>query len=209
MKNSYFSIKRDFENEIIIEKSRFIATAKRVFNEDEAKNFVLSVKSKYSDATHNCYAYVADENGFYVKFSDDGEPQGTAGLPMLEAIKGRNLFNTAVVVTRYFGGIKLGTGGLARAYGDSVLEVINKAGTVENVYSAIVKANVNFSLYPIVLKYLKGQKSNILNTDFDGDGAILTFAIPKLSEEKVRQDFLNYSSGKCNILVQNYEYCEY
>ncbi len=209
MKDSFYSVKRDFENEIIIEKSRFIATVKRVYNEDEAKNFVLSVKNKYSDATHNCYAYIADENGFFIKFSDDGEPQGTAGLPMLEALKARSLFNTAVVVTRYFGGIKLGTGGLARAYGDSVLSVLERAGITENVYSAILKAEVSFSLYPIILKYLKGQKCNVLNTEFLNDGVAINFAIPKISEDKVRKDFLNYSSGKCDILVQNYEYCEY
>ena len=209
MKDSFYSVKRDFENEIIIEKSRFIATVKRVYGEDEAKNFVLSVKNKYSDATHNCYAYIADENGFFIKFSDDGEPQGTAGLPMLEALKGRSLFNTAVVVTRYFGGIKLGTGGLARAYGDSVLEVLNKAGICENVYSCIVKAEVSFSLYPIILKYLRCQKCSVLETNFNGEGAILRFAIPKQNEEKVRQDFLNYSSGKCQILIEKNEYFEY
>ena len=117
MKN-YLTVKQNVQNEIIIEKSRFITSLKRVYGEDDAKAFVQEIKGKYPDATHNCYAYIADEGGFFAKFSDDGEPQGTAGLPMLETLKAKGLKQVAVVVTRYFGGIKLGTGGLARAYAD-------------------------------------------------------------------------------------------
>ena len=84
--------RKENQNEIIIEKSRFICSVKRVNGEDEAKAFVSSIKEKYPDATHNCYAYIADENGFYIKFSDDGEPQGTAGMPMLEVLKNKRIF---------------------------------------------------------------------------------------------------------------------
>ncbi len=209
MKQSFLSVKGDATNEIVIEKSRFIASVKRVKTEDEAKDFVLSVKSKYKDASHNCYAFVADENGFFIKFSDDGEPQGTAGMPMLEVLKGRNLYNTAVVVTRYFGGMKLGTGGLARAYGDSVSKVLDVAGIVENVYSAFYSCRVSFSLYPIILKYLKGQKSIIKNVEFIADGVNLEFCVPTNLEGEITQSFLNYSAGKCPVLLVKREFCEY
>jgi uncharacterized YigZ family protein len=127
MKN-YLTVKQNVQNEIIIEKSRFITSLKRVYGEDDAKSFVQSIKSEYPDATHNCYAYIADEGGFFSKFSDDGEPQGTAGLPMLETLKVKGLKQVAVVVTRYFGGVKLGTGGLVRAYADCVKKAVEKAG---------------------------------------------------------------------------------
>ena len=84
---SFLSVKRNIVNETVIEKSRFICTLKKVDGEEEAKAFVSEIKAKYPDATHNCYAYIADQGGFYIKFSDDGEPQGTAGLPMLETLK--------------------------------------------------------------------------------------------------------------------------
>ena len=136
MKKGFLTIKKDVANETVIERSRFICTLKRVDGEDEAKEFVSSIKSTYPDANHNCYAYIADEGGFYVKFSDDGEPQGTAGLPMLETLKAMGLKKVAAVVTRYFGGIKLGTGGLARAYSDGVKQAVLKSGISECLYSA-------------------------------------------------------------------------
>ena len=153
MKDRYFAVKGETQNEIIIEKSRFICSVKRVDGEDEAKAFVSSIKEKYPDATHNCYAYIADENGFYIKFSDDGEPQGTAGMPMLEVLKNKKLFCTAVVVTRYFGGVKLGAGGLVRAYSDCTAKGVEKCGIVENIYSNTVSVDVGFSIYPKIQKY--------------------------------------------------------
>ena len=111
----------------VIERSKFIGLIKGVKDEEDAKNFIDAAKKKYPLATHYCYAYVADEKGLNQKFSDDGEPHGTAGLPILNAIKGRELFKTAIVVVRYFGGIKLGTGGLSRAYGGAATDVIGKA----------------------------------------------------------------------------------
>ena len=116
MKESYLSVKKPAESEIVIEKSRFICSVSPVNGEEDAKNFVSEVKAKHKTATHNCYAFIADENGLSIKFSDDGEPQGTAGMPMLEVLKNKKLFKVATVVTRYFGGIKLGAGGLTRAY---------------------------------------------------------------------------------------------
>ncbi len=196
MKESFLSVKNLIENETIIEKSRFICSVSPVNGEDEAKQFVQSVKSKYTDATHNCYAFVADENGFYIKFSDDGEPQGTAGMPMLEVLKNRNLFKTAVVVTRYFGGIKLGAGGLVRAYSDSVCKGLDKAGIIEWTYSQKLSVSVSFSLYPKILKYFSGIKVKVLDTEFLTDKVIITFAIPTTLKTGVLNAISDYSSGK-------------
>ena len=130
MIESYLSVSGENESETVIERSRFICRVKRIGNEDEARAFIEGVRKAHSQATHNCYAYVASEDGNICRFSDDGEPQGTAGLPMLEALKNRSLAMTAAVVTRYFGGIKLGAGGLVRAYTRSVSDAVDAAGLV-------------------------------------------------------------------------------
>ena len=201
MKDRYFAVKGETQNEIIIEKSRFICSVKRVDGEDEAKSFVSAIKEKYPDATHNCYAYIADENGFYIKFSDDGEPQGTAGMPMLEVLKNKKLFCTAVVVTRYFGGVKLGAGGLVRAYADCTAKGVEKCGVVENIYAVTVSVDVSFSLYPKVQKYFYSVTSNVVNTDYKSDGVTITFEIPENLLEKVKKDFADMSSGKVELNV--------
>ncbi len=128
-----YTIVRDYQHEIIIEKSRFICTLKKVSTEEEAQGFIKEIRKKYWDATHNCSAYIVGENTAAQRSNDDGEPSGTAGLPMLEVLRKNNLHNVAAVVTRYFGGIKLGAGGLIRAYTNSVAEAVEKAGIAEKV----------------------------------------------------------------------------
>ncbi len=126
-----FTIVKDFRQEIVIEKSRFICTLKKVGSEAEAQEFIKAVKKEFWDATHNCSAYIVDEMA--QRSSDDGEPSGTAGLPMLEVLRKNKLTNTAAVVTRYFGGIKLGAGGLVRAYTNSVAEAVRATGIAQKV----------------------------------------------------------------------------
>lgn len=126
-----FTIVKDVRHEIVIEKSRFICTLKKVYNEAEAQEFIKAIKKEYWDATHNCSAYIIDDKA--QRSSDDGEPSGTAGIPMLEVLRKNKLTNTAAVVTRYFGGIKLGAGGLVRAYTNSVAEAVVCSGIAEKV----------------------------------------------------------------------------
>ena len=126
-----FTIVKDFRQEIIIEKSRFICTLKKVHSEAEAQEFIKTIKKEFWDATHNCSAYIVDDMA--QRSSDDGEPSGTAGLPMLEVLRKNKLTNTAAVVTRYFGGIKLGAGGLVRAYTNSVAEAVKATGIAQKV----------------------------------------------------------------------------
>ncbi|MFL6561292.1 MAG: YigZ family protein, partial [Bacillus sp. (in: firmicutes)] len=127
----YHTVKQTGEHEIIIQKSRFIAHIKRTESEAEAQEFIQTLKKKYWDATHNCSAYLIGEHDQIQKANDDGEPSGTAGVPILEVLKKRKLKDTVVVVTRYFGGIKLGAGGLIRAYGKATSEGLDAVGIVE------------------------------------------------------------------------------
>ena len=126
-----FTIVKDFRQEIVIEKSRFICTLKKVQSEAEAQEFIKTIKKEFWDATHNCSAYIVDDMA--QRSSDDGEPSGTAGLPMLEVLRKNKLTNTVAVVTRYFGGIKLGAGGLVRAYTNSVAEAVKATGIAQKV----------------------------------------------------------------------------
>lgn len=133
---SLYTIKNNGQHEIIIEKSRFICHAEKVDSKEAAFEFIKAIKKQYWDATHNCSAFIIGENMDIQGSSDDGEPSGTAGIPMLEVLKKNNLHNIAVTVTRYFGGIKLGAGGLVRAYGKSVSQTIQEIGIVEKVLIA-------------------------------------------------------------------------
>ncbi|MDE6374090.1 MAG: YigZ family protein, partial [Clostridia bacterium] len=130
MAEKYLSLGGETITQKVIEKSKFITVSRRVCGEEEAKAFIAEISKKHADATHNCYAYICDRLGNNLRFSDDGEPQGTAGMPMLEVLRSNRLCETAVVVTRYFGGIKLGAGGLVRAYSGCVAENIATAQKV-------------------------------------------------------------------------------
>lgn len=142
---SYLTVKGKGEHEIVIEKSRFIAQVSRVETEEEAINFIQTIKKKHSSATHNCSAYLIGEQDLIQKANDDGEPSGTAGVPILEVLKKKKLKDTVVVITRYFGGIKLGAGGLIRAYGKSTSEGIKNTGVVERRLMQIIYLKVDYS----------------------------------------------------------------
>lgn len=131
MLDEYFTVNKYGSEEVIIQKSRFIGYIKRVETEDAAQDFIKDIKKKHHDATHNCSAYLIGKYDEIQKANDDGEPSGTAGVPMLEVLKKQQLKDTVVVVTRYFGGIKLGAGGLIRAYGTTTSEAIKKTGVVK------------------------------------------------------------------------------
>jgi uncharacterized YigZ family protein len=145
--SSYFTVSQQSgSHEIVIQKSRFIGTIKRVESESEAQEFIQSMKKKYHDATHNCSAYIIGEHDQIQKANDDGEPSGTAGVPILEVLKKQHLKDTAVVVTRYFGGIKLGAGGLIRAYGSSTTEALKTVGIVKRQLMKGFSITVDYTL---------------------------------------------------------------
>ena len=125
------TIKEDGQVQEEIKKSRFICYAKRVYSEEEARDFITAIKKEHYKATHNCSAFIVGERSEIKRTSDDGEPSGTAGVPMLGVLENHNLTNVCVVVTRYFGGIKLGAGGLIRAYAGSVALAVKEIGIIE------------------------------------------------------------------------------
>ncbi|AGX06265.1 hypothetical protein B14911_04479 [Bacillus sp. NRRL B-14911] len=142
---SYKTVKGFAEHEIIIQKSRFIAHISRAESEEEALAFIQEIKKTHWNATHNCSAYLIGEHDHIQKANDDGEPSGTAGVPILEVLKKKQLKDTVAVVTRYFGGIKLGAGGLIRAYGKSASEGINAAGIVTRKLMKILSVKVEYT----------------------------------------------------------------
>lgn len=146
-------------------RSRFIATLRHCENEQEAKAFIEEMRSKYWDARHNCFAFVT-EKGRLCRFSDDGEPQGTAGKPILEVLTGSGIVDIAVVVTRYFGGTLLGTGGLVRAYTKSCQDAIENAKKVEMIPCTVYGVECEYSDHQKLVYLIENTLGEITNTDF-------------------------------------------
>ncbi len=204
--NGYIRVKNSIEKEIVIEKSRFISYTKMVETEDKAKEFIESIRKKHPFATHNCYAYVT-EGGKVARFSDDGEPQGTAGIPMLDVLKNRGLKDTVVVVTRYFGGIKLGAGGLVRAYSSSTSAGLDDAGVEENIISNVYKISFGYEKYSLFLKFIEKYKQKTISSDF-AEGVEIKIAVPS-DEEEFCEKLTDYFLGKVEIVKESQIYVVY
>lgn len=195
----YLSATGETTHEIVIQRSRFICTLKRIDGFDDALSFVKSVKKKYSDATHNCYAFISNAAGTEQRFSDDGEPQGTAGQPMLEVLKKKGISMTAAVVTRYFGGVKLGAGGLVSAYTRAVAETVENAKIVKNVVGVSLEIKCGYEMYNALLQALKGKIFATLSTDF-ADNVKMTIAVPKEDADNIEQDITCALLGQVSVL---------
>lgn len=195
---SYLSLAGTCETCKIIEKSKFITVSRHVSGEEEAKAFITSQAQKYSDATHNCYAYIADNLGNCLRFSDDGEPQGTAGIPMLEVLKNNRLVEAAVVVTRYFGGIKLGAGGLVRAYSGAVAENISSAQKVSYEMSSEILYCVDYSGVDCILRFFAEKGAQIINTEYL-DNVRFTVLVKKSEETEFNLALINALNGRVRM----------
>lgn len=145
MRDDYTTVKNYGKSELVIQKSRFLTYVKRAETEEEALDFIQEIKKMHHTATHNCSAYLIGEHDSIQKANDDGEPSGTAGVPMLEVLKKQGLKDTVVVVTRYFGGIKLGGGGLIRAYGRATSEGVAATGVVERRLHHLMKVTIDYT----------------------------------------------------------------
>ncbi len=198
MSPSYKSLSGECVTQKVIEKSKFITTSRHVSGEEEARVFIAEISKKYSDATHNCYAYIADSLGNFPRFSDDGEPQGTAGMPMLEVLKNNGLYEVCVVVTRYFGGIKLGAGGLVRAYSGAVAENIDAAAKVLYEVCAESLYITDYSNVDTAIRFFSGRGANILSTEYLND-VRFTVAVKKAEEEKFDSSLVNALNGRVTI----------
>ncbi|PFG14828.1 YigZ family protein [Bacillus sp. es.036] len=208
MLNSYYTVKVEGENEIVIQKSRFIAHVKRTPTEEEAQAFIQSIKKRHASATHNCSAYLIGEQDLIQKANDDGEPSGTAGVPMLEVLKKRKLKDTTVVVTRYFGGIKLGAGGLIRAYGQSVSEGLNATGIVERKLMTKITTQIDYTLLGKVENEIRS--SNYL---LDEIAYLENVQVRTLVESGMEESFTEWmtdiSNGQATITTGEQLYKEY
>mgnify|MGYP001770216330 FL=1 len=208
MLEAYYTVKGYGETEIVIEKSRFICYVERATTEEEAVRFIHQIKKKHWDATHNCSAYIIGEHDHIQKANDDGEPSGTAGVPMLEVLKKKKLKDTVVVVTRYFGGIKLGAGGLVRAYGKAVTEGLKAAGIVERKLMRIMHTTIDYTWLGKVENELRASTYSIKDIHYAEHVTIDTYV-----EEKQKDDFRAWmtelTNGKSTIIEGEHVYVEF
>ena len=163
----FITIAESVQSEITEKKSKFIASLFYVENSEEAEKIIKEIKRKYFDARHNCIAYRVIENGNVIeKSSDDGEPSGTAGAPMLDILQKNNLANVLIIVTRYFGGILLGTGGLVRAYSASLLQAIDKCSIIKKCFGEALEIELEYSELENFKYYCNKNNINIIDVKY-------------------------------------------
>ncbi|WP_137792008.1 YigZ family protein [Bacillus sp. E(2018)] len=204
---NYLAVKNEGQHEIFIEKSRFIAHIARATTEEEAQAFIQKIKKEHNSATHNCSAYLIGETDNVQKANDDGEPSGTAGVPMLEVLKKRELKDTVAVVTRYFGGIKLGAGGLIRAYGKSVSEGLNHIGVVERQLQQIVHITVDYTLLGKMENELRNSVYPIKEMNYMEKVEIQMY-VPINEKESFKEWIIDLSNAQSDIVFGEQEYLE-
>lgn len=193
MLQNYRTIKKDHQHEIEIKKSRFICFLKRITSEEEAKVFIQQIKKDHWKANHNCSAFVLGDRNEIQRSSDDGEPSGTAGVPMLEVLKKNDLINVCAVVTRYFGGTKLGAGGLIRAYSGAVSQAIAEIGIVEGRLQQEIFVQLDYPNWGKMENFLTNAQIAVKDTQFT-DQVIVTCLVDenqRISFETQVTDLLN------------------
>lgn len=196
--NNYRTVFSYGEAEFIINKSRFIGYANHIKTEEEALDFIEEISTKHRDATHNVYAYVVGENSNIQRFSDDGEPSGTAGIPALEVIKKEDLRNVVVVVTRYFGGIHLGAGGLIRAYTKGAKIGLDAAKIVDMVVHQELGIKVDYNLYGKIENFLLANEYIVDEVTFDTSVNISIF-VDRGELDRFIKTITDLSSGNIEI----------
>lgn len=195
MLENYKTVLEGGSSEIVEKKSRFIATVRSVESEEEALAFIEEMKKKYWDARHNCYAYSVGLNREFTRCSDDGEPSGTAGRPMLDVIFGEEIYNAAVVVTRYFGGVLLGTGGLVRAYSKAVQEGLKSSRIIEKRKGISLEVTADYTDLG-KLQYIAGEKGiPVLDSEYT-DRVKLKLLIPVHEVGSVQKAITEGTSGR-------------
>lgn len=195
---SYKTIKQYGEGEIEEKKSRFLGKVKPVSTEEEAIAFIESIKKQYWDARHNCYAFIIGEHSESMRCSDDGEPSGTAGKPMLEVLQNNGLKNVVAVVTRYFGGTLLGTGGLVRAYTQATQAAIEEAQIATMTMMAILEIRTDYNAIGKI-KYMFAQADTLIMGEEYGVDVTVTIAVPLSEKENVQKKIVEATNGKAVI----------
>ena len=202
MLEHYKTIHKGGTGEIVEKKSRFIATVRLVETEEEALAFIEEMRKKYWDASHNCYVYSVGENREYTRCSDDGEPSGTAGRPMLDVVLGEDIYNVAVVVTRYFGGTLLGTGGLVRAYSKAVQEGLHQSRIIEKIHGISLEVSTDYTGIGKI-QYIAGErKIPILDSEYT-DKVTLRLLVPFGEVEAVQKAITEGTNGRAKMQKEN------
>ncbi len=207
MLSHYYTVKGNGEHEIVIQKSRFIAHVARAETEEAAQDFIQRIKKENWNATHNCSAYLIGENDHIQKANDDGEPSGTAGVPILEVLKKKHLKDTVVVVTRYFGGIKLGAGGLIRAYGKSASEGIEATGIVERKLMKVMSTVIDYTWLGKIENELRSSDYSIKDIHYLENVEVETY-VEEGEVEKFVDWMVELTSGQGKITEGDRLYLE-
>ena len=208
MRNDYHTVKGYGESETIIQKSRFLTYVNRAETEEEAQDFINSIKVKHKDATHNCSAYIIGEHDNIQKANDDGEPSGTAGVPMLEVLKKQGIKDTVVVVTRYFGGIKLGGGGLIRAYGKATTEGVTAAKVVERKLHHLMKVSIDYNWLGKVENEVRNSEYPLKDINYAESVEVHVYV--KAEDESNFSDWMTeMTNGQCKIEIVEKEFLEF
>ena len=197
---SYKTLHQYGEDKYIVEKSTFIGYAKPIKTEEEAVEFINEIKKKHKDATHNVWAYTVGENMNIQRYSDDGEPQGTAGIPTLEVIKKEDLRDVVVVVTRYFGGIKLGAGGLVRAYTKGAKVGIEAGIVIEKVKYTEVKIKIDYNLLGKIQNEIMNLELTIKDTIYGEDVEIIVY-VRNEDVENLESRIIDITNAKANVTL--------
>ncbi len=197
LKERYFTVKNNGEGEITIKRSRFIATVSPAQTEEEAVNFINTIKQKYPDARHNVYAYIIEENNV-MRYSDDGEPAGTGGVPVLDFLRKEQLTNLVVVVTRYFGGILLGTGGLVHAYSSAAKEGVLNACITEMILCKEINIECDYTLWGKLQNELSNFTTAMLPPDYTHI-VKLTLFVPVSEHERLLKAVTEATNAKASL----------
>lgn len=203
----FITIKKDEKAEITIKKSKFIAEVYYIENVKQAEEKIQEIEKREHSAKHHCYAYRVLEESLVQKMSDDGEPSGTAGSPMLSILQGRNLVNVLVVVTRYFGGILLGTGGLVKAYSDSTIEALNNAGIQKKQKGVEIFVEIDYTHLEQIKYYIKQIGGNIKKAEYEKTIKLMV-EIPKDKLEEITNNYNNFSFKIQKMEIVNEKYID-
>lgn len=206
---AYWTIAESFSYEKVIEKSKFIANFKRIEIEKEGRDFIEQIAKAHPFATHNCYAMIADREGKIQRFSDDGEPQGTAGIPILEVLKNKKIYQVVAVVTRYFGGVKLGVGGLVRAYTSTVADALTEDKLCQCIQSQIIEIqNMQYEYFATLKTVLQQENCVICNVLYT-DTITLKVALPLEKYTEILERINNILCGRLQYILREIDYLPY
>lgn len=208
MRENYITVSSEGSKELTISKSRFIAHCTRAETEEEAIDFIQKIKKEHPSATHNCSAYLIGEHDQIQKANDDGEPSGTAGVPILEVLKKQGLKDVVVVVTRYFGGTKLGAGGLVRAYGKATTLGIEAAVVIERRLYHLMDVAVDYTLLGKLENEIRNSQHILVNISYE-EGVVFHINVEKSQKNAFSEWVTNLTSGKSTISDKSQNFLEF